>query len=72
MILEALHLDEGEAGFSSTRADWFRVTRPAPNEARIGLSRPLIVYSAIQCFCWKGNDASLMVMIDAPSRRMVE
>ena len=40
---DALPLDEGEAGFSSTRTGWFRVTKPAPNEARSDRSRPLIV-----------------------------
>jgi hypothetical protein len=44
MGLDARHLDEREAGFSSTRTSWFRVTKPAPNEARIGLARPLIVF----------------------------
>jgi hypothetical protein len=43
MVLDARHLDEGEAGFSSTRTSLFQVTKQAPNEARIGLSRPLIV-----------------------------
>jgi hypothetical protein len=43
MVLDARHLDEGEAGFSSTRTGLFRVTKPAPNEARMGLWRPLIV-----------------------------
>ena len=43
MVLDALHLDEGEADFSSTRTGLFRVTKQTPNEARIGLSRPLIV-----------------------------
>jgi hypothetical protein len=43
MGLDALHLDEGEAGFSSTRTGLFWVTKQAPNEARSGLSRPLIV-----------------------------
>ena len=36
MGLDARHLAEREAGFSSTRTSWFRVTKPAPNEARIG------------------------------------
>ena len=44
MVLDALHLAEGEAGFSSTRTGLFRVTKQAPNEARIGLSRPFIVF----------------------------
>ncbi|HYU71211.1 MAG TPA: hypothetical protein VEL31_00905 [Ktedonobacteraceae bacterium] len=43
MVLDALHLDEGEADFSCTRTGLFRVTKQAPNEARIGLSRPLII-----------------------------
>jgi hypothetical protein len=43
MGLDALYLDEGEAGFSSTRTGLFGVTKQAPNEARSGLSRPLIV-----------------------------
>ncbi len=42
-VLDALHLDEREAGFSATRTGLFRVTKQAPNEARIGLSRPRIV-----------------------------
>jgi hypothetical protein len=35
MVVDALHLDEGEAGFSCTRTGLFRVTKQAPNEARL-------------------------------------